>query len=175
MFPAPVRPRITVRAWLEDSQQRENFLTRVYACHDWQQLLEEGLTRRALTDFHSRYKYLLMAHDPAQYRTLGHLLGSMDNSDPRQLGPRYFGELMAALSKPATRGTHTNVLQHLSGYLRHSISTADKQALQDLIQQYRQGAVPLMAPLTLLNQHFDQHPDPYIRQQVYLHPEAPSL
>jgi uncharacterized protein YbgA (DUF1722 family) len=166
---------MTVRAWLEDPQQRENFLTQVYACHDWQQLLEEGLTRRALTDFHSRYKYLLMAHDPAQYRTLGHLLGSMGDSDPTQLGPRYFSELMAALSKPATRGTHTNVLQHLSGYLRHSISAADKHALQDLIHQYRLGAVPLVAPLALLNHHFHQHPDPYIDRQVYLHPEAPSL
>jgi len=61
---------------LNDPVLRENFLTRVYVYRDWQALLKQGLTRRALTDFHSRCKYLLMAHHPEQYKALGNLLGS---------------------------------------------------------------------------------------------------
>ena len=45
---------------LNDPVLRENFLTRVYAYSAWQQLCQQGLTRRTLTDFHSRYKYLLV-------------------------------------------------------------------------------------------------------------------
>lgn len=160
---------------LNDPVLRENFLTRVYVYRDWQVLLKRGLTRRALTDFHSRCKYLLMAHHPVQYKTLGNLLGSMGKGNPTLIGPRYFSELMTALSKCATRGTHSNVLQHLSGYLKQSISAEDKQEVQHVIGQYRHGIVPLVVPLTLLKHHFRQHPDPYIAQQLYLQPHPENL
>jgi uncharacterized protein YbgA (DUF1722 family)/uncharacterized protein YbbK (DUF523 family) len=160
---------------LNDPVLRENFLTRVFAYSAWQQLLQAGLTRRGLTEFHSRYKYLLMAHHPVQYKTLGNLLGNMGQIDPKELGPRYFSELMAALKKCATRRTHTNVLQHISGYLKQVISADDKQEVQHVIGQYRHGIVPLVVPLTLLKHHFRQHPDPYIAQQVYLQPHPENL
>ncbi|MHC8317830.1 YbgA family protein [Pseudomonas sp. LB3P31] len=160
---------------LNDPVLRENFLTRVFAYSAWQQLLQEGLSRRGLTDFHSRYKYLLMAHNPVQYKTLGNLLGSMGQTAPETIGPRYFTELMAALKKCATRRTHSNVLQHISGYLKQAISAEDKQEMQHVIGQYRHGIVPLVVPMTLLKHHFRQHPDPYIAQQVYLQPHPENL
>ena len=161
---------------LNDPVLRENFLTRVFAYSAWQDLLAtQGLTRRSLVEFHSRYKYLLMAHNPVQYKTLGNLLGSMGKGDPKEIGPRYFSELMAALKKCATRRTHTNVLQHLSGYLKQVISAEDKQEVQQIIGQYRHGIVPLVVPLTLLKHHFRQHPDPYVAQQVYLQPHPENL
>jgi uncharacterized protein YbgA (DUF1722 family) len=160
---------------LNDPVLRENFITRVFAYSAWQQLLQEGLSRRALTTFHSRYKYLLMAHNPVQYKALGNLLGNMGQTDPKELGPRYFSLLMAALKQCATRRTHTNVLQHLCGYLKKAISAEDKKEVQNLIGQYRQGIVPLVVPLTLLKHHFRQHPDPYIDQQAYLQPHPENL
>ncbi|BAP41516.1 DUF523 and DUF1722 domain-containing protein [Pseudomonas sp. 21LCFQ02] len=162
---------------LNDPVLRENFITRVYAYTAWQQLLAQGLSRRALTEFHSRYKYQLMACDVQQYRALGKLLGSMGRSDPDQVGPDYFSQLMQALKKCATRGSHTNVLQHLSGYLKQTLDADARQELHDLILQYRQGIVPLIVPLTLLKHHFRQHPDPYVALQVYMqpHPEPLSL
>jgi len=41
------------------------------------------------------------------------------------------------------RGKHTNVLQHLMGYLKNDLSSEDKQELLGLIEDYRQGLVPL--------------------------------
>lgn len=158
-----------------DAVLRENFLVRVGAYADWQQLLRQGLSRRALTEFHSRYKYQLMANNPLQYKVLGKLLGSMGRSDATAVGPVYFRQLMAALKRCATRGTHSNVLQHISGYLKQSIDAQDKQEVQQLITQYREGIVPLVVPLTLLKHLFRLHPDPYIAQQVYLQPHPENL
>jgi uncharacterized protein YbgA (DUF1722 family)/uncharacterized protein YbbK (DUF523 family) len=160
---------------LNDPVLRENFLTRVFAYAAWQDLLQQGLSRRGLTDFHARYKYLLMAHNPLQYKALGKLLGNMGQSDPAELGPRYFSQLMAALKQCATRGTHSNVLQHLSGYFKQTLSVEDKQEVQHVIGQYRLGVVPLVVPLTLLKHHLRHHPDPYIAQQVYLQPHPENL
>ena len=160
---------------LNDPVLRENFLTRVFAYAAWQQLCAQGLSRRALTEFHARYKYQLMAHNPEQYKTLGKLLGSMGKADPHAVAPRYFRALMAALKQCATRRTHTNVLQHLSGYLKQAISRDDKREVQHLIGQYHQGIVPLVVPLTLLKHHLRHHPNPYLAQQVYLQPHPENL
>ncbi|CAM3761487.1 hypothetical protein CCOS865_04845 [Pseudomonas reidholzensis] len=161
---------------LHDPVLRENFISRVYAYADWQQQLAAGLSRGALVRFHSRYKYLLMANNPQAYRELGRLLGTLrreDNAD--EVGPRYFSLLMQALRRCANRGTHSNVLQHLSGYLRGALDQGDRAELQQLIGQYQQGIVPLVVPLTLLKHHLRNHPDPYLDQQAYLHPHPESL
>jgi uncharacterized protein YbgA (DUF1722 family) len=158
-----------------DPVLRENFLTRVYAYADWQALLKAGLSRRGLMEFHARYKYQLMATHPLQYKAVGKMLGSMGRADANEVGPRYFSALMAGLTRCATRGTHTNVLLHLSGYLRDAIDAADKRELRALIDQYHDGIVPLIVPLTLLKHLFRLHPDPYVSQQVYLQPHPENL
>ena len=153
-----------------DPVLRENFLTRVFACARWRALCASGLTRRGILEFHARYKYQLMAHDPQQYHALGRLLGDIGKHAPEKFGPPYFRQLMAALARCATRGTHSNVLQHISGYLKGSLGRDEKAEMQRLIEQYRNGIVPLVVPLTLLKHHFARHPDPYIAQQAYLQP-----
>ncbi|MEF9899190.1 MAG: DUF523 and DUF1722 domain-containing protein [Pseudomonas sp.] len=161
-----------------DPVLRENFITRVYAFADWQQLQTEGLSRGALIAFHARYKYQLMANNPQQYKVLGKLLGSMTrDDDPQVLGQHYFSQLMLALRRCASRGNHSNVLLHLSGYLRAALSQDDRQEIRQLINQYHAGIVPLVVPLTLLKHHLRCHPDPYLQKQVYLqpHPEGLSL
>ncbi|WP_103103051.1 DUF523 and DUF1722 domain-containing protein [Pseudomonas sp. LFM046] len=162
---------------LDDPVLRENFLTRVYAFAQWQALCRQGLSHNAIIAFHSRYKYQLMANDPVQYKALGRLVGTAGEHPAEELGPRYFSALMAALTKRATRRTHSNVLQHLCGYLKKHLNRAEKAELQRLIEQYRSGIVPLVVPITLLKHHFNGHPDRYIAQQAYLqpHPEALGL
>ena len=89
---------------LNDPVLRENFLTRVFVYASWQQLLGEGLSRHRLLAFHARYKYLLMAHSPAHYKSLGNLLGGMaKGEDLDALGSGYFSALMSGLKKCATR------------------------------------------------------------------------
>ncbi|WP_271410772.1 YbgA family protein [Pseudomonas sp. Q1-7] len=160
---------------LNDAVLRENFLTRVYAHARWRALCREGLSHQGIIAFHACYKYQLMAHDPVQYRTLGRLLGGIGEYPPEEVGPRYFSALMTALRKCATRGTHSNVLQHLGGYLKNHLDSGEKAELQRLIEQYRDGIVPLVAPMTLLKHHFNGHPDRYIAQQAYLQPHPEEL
>ncbi|MGE8409847.1 MAG: YbgA family protein [Pseudomonas sp.] len=159
-----------------DPVLRENFITRVLAYADWQQVLAAGLSRHALIAFHSRYKYQLMAHNPEQYKVLGKLLGSLTRQDDAQtIGPRYFSQLIAALRRCASRGSHGNVLMHLSGYLRRHLDQRDKQEIRHLIDQYVAGIVPLVVPMTLLKHHLSHHPDPYLMGQVYLQPHPENL
>jgi hypothetical protein len=75
-----------------------------------------------------------------------------------------------------SRGKHVNVLQHLMGFLKNHLSSEDKQELLGLIEDYRQGLLPLIVPLTLLKHHLNRYPVPdWVHQQVYLHPYPKEL
>lgn len=158
-----------------DATLRENFITRVYAYHNWQQLVTEGLSHRNILAFHVRYKYCLMAHSPSQYQVLGRMLADAGKHDPATLGQQYFSALMMTLSQLASRKTHSNVLMHLQGYLKHVLSSQEKQALAQLIEQYRTALIPLIVPITMLKHHFANHPNDYIAQQAYLQPYPDDL
>lgn len=171
------RPELPVEeeGRLQDPVLQENFITRVFAHADWQQLQRSGLTRHALIRFHERYKYQLMASNREQYQLLGRAVAQCAATPLAEFAPAYFTQLMSALKRPASRGSHSNVLQHLAGYLKRALSRPEKQELQQLIEQYRLGHVPLVVPMTLLKHHFRRHPDLYIARQTYLQPHPEEL
>lgn len=160
---------------LQDPVLRENFITRVFAWHNWQHLQAKGISAAGLIDFHSRYKYTLMAHSSVDYATLGRMLADAGKHDPVKLGAEYFLSLMQTLKKLATRKSNTNVLMHLQGYLKQKLEAREKEHMSAVIEQYRTGVLPLVVPVTLLRHHFHQHPDPYIQQQAYLQPYPDEL
>ena len=160
---------------LEDAVLRENFITRVYAYHNWQHLNKQGLSHHSIIEFHASYKYCLMARSPTHYVELGRLLADAGKHDIDELAKRYFSLLMEKLSILATRKTHTNVLMHLQVYLKKVLSAKEKQELGNIIDQYRTNQVPLIVPITLLKHHFSNHPDPYIAKQAYLQPYPDDL
>jgi uncharacterized protein YbgA (DUF1722 family) len=61
-------------------------------------------------------------------------------------------------------------------YWRKDLCPDDKQGLLALIEDYRQGLLPLIVPLTLLKHHLNRYPVPeWVHQQVYLNPYPKEL
>ncbi|ANE76579.1 YbgA family protein [Dickeya solani] len=161
---------------LHDPALRENFIARVYALHEFNQLWKKGLSRGALMSFHSRYKLLLLAHSQPEYRELGPFVAAMDQWDSLEaFAAQYRLRLMTLLSRPATRRNHTNVLMHVQGYFRRQLSAGQRQELTQLIDRYRQGVQPLLAPLTLLRHYMAEYPDAWLAQQRYFDPYPEAL
>ena len=154
---------------------RENFVERVFVYHRWQQLTAQRLTARALVEFHTRHKFIVLAHDEKRYRELGRLAASAGRRGMAGLGRAYIQLLMQALKKPATRTRHANVLQHLFGFLKQNLDAADKRELLESINTYRRGRLPLVAPITLLRHHLRRFPVPYLSEQYYLAPHPGGL
>lgn len=160
---------------LTDPVLRENFITRVYAYHRWQELLKKGLKASSIIEFHASYKYCLMANDPKTYTALGQLLADAGKFEAEDLGRQYFAMLMTALTKKATRKSNTNVLTHLQGYLKKQLNSKEKEKLIEVIEQYRKGIVPLVVPVTLLQHHFTIQPNDYISKQAFFDPYPQEL
>lgn len=160
---------------LQDPPLRENFVTRVFAYRRWQDVLGSGLTAAKLQDFHARHKYLLLSHHQPAYRYLGRMVAHAHQRPLEDVAAEYVRIFMETLKTVASRQNHANVLLHLMGYLKNDIDAASKQELVELIHQYREGSLPLIAPLTLLRHHFQCHPNAYVDRQVYLEPHPPEL
>ncbi|MCG8706965.1 DUF1722 domain-containing protein [Brenneria sp. 4F2] len=161
---------------LHDPGLKENFIERIYALHELHQLWRQGLNRGALIAFHSRYKLLLLAHSQPEYRELGRFVAGIDKwTSLEDFAQEYRLRLMKLLSHPATRRNHTNVLMHVQGYFRPYLNSPQRQELAQLIDRYRQGLQPLLAPITLLNHYLAEYPDDYLAGQRYFEPYPETL
>ena len=171
------RPNLPVEeeGRLHDPVLRENFVNRVFVYRRWWLLRRAGPSAAALVDFHSRHKYMVMAHSQAAYQRMGRLLAQLKGVDLDAIAEAYETELMTALARRVSRARHVNVLQHMQGYLKRVLDAGDKQELADSIEAYRRGDVPFVVPMALLRHHFRRSPDPYIRDQWYLAPYPEDL
>lgn len=161
---------------LYDPAIRENFVERIYTLYELNKLRQSGLTRGKLIGFHSRYKLLLLAHSQPQYRELGRFVADIENWDSLDdFFVEYRLRLMSLLEHQATRRNHTNVLMHVQGYFRRQLNTRQRQELSGLIDRYRQGTQPLLAPITLLKHYMAEYPDAYLAQQRYFEPYPEAL
>lgn len=161
---------------LNDLRLRENFIQRVYIYHHWKLLTESSLNARALVNFHSRIKYVLMSRSQKLYKELGQKIANIPK-DINNFSHQYILSVMSGLQKVASRKNHVNVLQHIQGYLKKNLDSEDKRGFVQVIGDYREGRVPLVVPLTLLQHYFRKYPDSYIANSWYvsLYPEELAL
>ena len=155
---------------LQDSVLRENFIERVFCYRRWRDLEASGYTRKALVDFHTRHKLLLLAHDPVRYRKLGRLVADGRHDTASGLADRYLAEFMAALAVKPTANKHVNVLEHIRGHFAERLTSDEREELTGVIEDYRRGLVPLIVPITLIKHYKRRFGLPYLPDQVYLNP-----
>ncbi|HAU4331240.1 DUF523 and DUF1722 domain-containing protein [Citrobacter freundii] len=161
---------------LHDPQIRENFVERMYALNELNGIREQGLTRGALIDYHSRYKLLLLTHSQPAYRELGRFVAAVHEWESLDaFFIAYRQQLMALMSHQATRRNHTNVLMHVQGYFRKQLNARQRQELATLIDDYRRATQPLLAPVTLLKHYMAEYPDTWLSGQRYFDPWPATL
>jgi uncharacterized protein YbgA (DUF1722 family)/uncharacterized protein YbbK (DUF523 family) len=161
---------------LNDPRLRENFVTRVFAYHRWQQTTEKEITRAVLMRFHAQHKFVLLAHSQVGTRRLGHLLGEPEASaNDQTLASAYLQGFTEIMRRVPTRRSHTNVLQHLAGYVSDHLDGDEREELTEMVDQYRCGVLPLIVPVTLIRHYVRKFRVAYLLDQVYLAPHPHQL
>ncbi|MCX6641676.1 MAG: DUF523 and DUF1722 domain-containing protein [bacterium] len=160
---------------LHDPSIRENFIERVFTLKRWRDYTKAGISSAGLVDFHSRHKLLFMSHSQQLLREMGNLVAQMKQTGHKTAHNKYLVLMTEALKLRTTIKKNTNVLMHMMGYFKQQLSGDEKQELLEIIANYHQSYVPLMAPLTLLNHYVRKYEQPYLREQVYLNPHPAEL
>lgn len=160
---------------LHDPHLRENFIARVFAYNRWQKHVASDTTISNLVAFHTRHKLLLMAHSPTGLRELGTIVSEAQNRKSGDSFCRYITLFMVTLKQMATVKRHTNVLQHIMGYFKQNLSHDEKMELLEIVDQYHQGLVPLIVPVTMLRHYVRKYDQAYLKKQFYLNPHPSEL
>jgi uncharacterized protein YbgA (DUF1722 family)/uncharacterized protein YbbK (DUF523 family) len=159
---------------LNEPGLREAFIEKVCVFSRWLDFLKKGGSPKDLLEFHTNHKLLMFAHSPKLVTILGRFIAG-SKGYAGQLNNDYIEIMMEALSLPATTKKHTNVLSHVMGYFKKQLTTDEKQELLEIIENYRDGFVPLIVPITILNHYVRKYDEPYLKKQVYLYPNSLEL
>ena len=160
---------------LYDPELRENFFERIFTLKRWREALARKESLRNLVDFHTRHKLLIFSHSPKHSQLMGKLVGRAKDLPLRELYQQYRTFLMDSLQLKATPKKNANVLQRMTGYFKEKLPPDEKQELLAIIDLYRQGYLPLIVPITLINHYVRKYDPPYLKQQIYLNPHPLEL
>jgi uncharacterized protein YbbK (DUF523 family)/uncharacterized protein YbgA (DUF1722 family) len=160
---------------LNDAKLRETFVERVFAYRRWRDFDAQPFSLARFVAFHAAHKYLLLAHSPEHYASLGRLVARGEQLGRAELRDQYGRGIAQAMARPATRGRHFNVLQHMAGYFKEELDDASRQELHQALADYRAELVPLIVPLTLIRHHVRARSIEYLAGQVYLAPHPKEL
>ncbi len=160
---------------LHDPAWRENFLARLFTMKRWRETVALGAQRGHLMDFHTRHQLLIMSHSPRHCRLLGKLVAQLKAIPLAQVYEQYQTLLMAALLLKSTINKNVNVLFQVMSYFKKELSPFEKEELLEIINNYRQGDIPLIIAVTLLNHLVRKYDQAYLKNQYYLNPHPLEL
>ena len=160
---------------LHDPKLRENFIERIFSLKRWRELLSKKESRGNVVDFHTKHKLLILSHSPKHYQAMGKLVAETKAIPLKKLYKQYQSLLMESLLLKTTPKKNANVLMHMMGYFKEQLSSDEKQELLEVIDHFRNGYVPLIVPVTLINHYVRKYDQPYLKQQVYLNPHPLEL
>lgn len=160
---------------LHDPKLRENFITRIFTMKRLRETLAAGSGYGGMVDFHSRHKLLILAHSEKIYREMGRLVAHGKTLPFETFQDQYRTLLLKAMSLKTTEKKQVNVLQHILGYFKKQLSADEKSEVLEKVEDYRNGLVPLIVPITLLNHYVRKYKQDYLQEQVYLNPHPKEL
>jgi len=160
---------------LNDAKIRDNFIVRVFSFNRLQKLFNKDFSKGALVAFHTRHKFLLLAHSRGHYTALGKLVANAKSLKPKEIKAEYSRLFMEALTYKSTPKKNTDVLLHMMGFLKKVLMKGEKEDLLATIEDYRKELLPLIVPVTLIRHQVKKYNIEYLLDQVYLNPHPKEL
>ncbi len=154
---------------LKNYRLRYQFYSNIFTLARFRKIKENPKMKK-LVDFHSRHKFLLMAHDEEKMRQLGRICANEEGQPVGDVFENYEELLRKNLAGESTRKTNINVLQHMSGYFSETNSSREKDYFEQSLDLYREQRIPLSSVLSIINSWALRDENDYLLNQYYLKP-----
>jgi uncharacterized protein YbgA (DUF1722 family)/uncharacterized protein YbbK (DUF523 family) len=160
---------------LQDAWLRENFVMQVFSAARWREFVDSAPSVSQFQAFHRDHKYLLLSKSERLYRQMGPIVAQASADQLSESLARY-GELFhQAIAQKARRSQMINVLEHLYGYFKNQVTPQEKAFFRETLEEFRQGTVPLITVIKILQQFIHHYGSEYLSTQIILHPYPPEL
>ncbi|MBF0423477.1 MAG: DUF523 and DUF1722 domain-containing protein [Magnetococcales bacterium] len=153
---------------LTTTMNRGLFLERLFVMDRWRHLLECGQAPKALSRFHARHKFQIMSRDRQALSILGQLTAGPPG-EPRVA--EYGRRLLTTLAIPPSHALQIDVLMHLYGMIKKSVSASENKEFLSLTEKSRQLRTSLHEPLSWLRFQAQRCQNRYLLEQWYLFPD----
>ncbi|QBZ83904.1 hypothetical protein GHNINEIG_01973 [Hydrogenovibrio crunogenus] len=160
---------------LQDAWLRENFVMRVFTAARWREFLASNPTVHDFQVFHRDHKYLFLSKSEPIYREMGPIVAQAAPDNLSVQLARYEENLHALLACRSTRGMVINVLDHIYGYFKKQLLEDEKEHYRETLEEFREGIVPLIAVIKVLQQFLKHYGSDYLSTQVFLNPYPADL
>jgi uncharacterized protein YbgA (DUF1722 family) len=159
---------------LKNFRIREHFLTGLFAVSRFR-VAKQLKSMKALVQFHSENKYLLMAYNQKELKILGRIVANPGKRSPQELLDDYGEHFLMALSRTPRYTSNINVLMHTLGYFSKSLSHHERSFFLETIERYRSSRIPLSVPLNIVRSWIVRFEEPYLSQQTFFDPYPGDL
>jgi uncharacterized protein YbgA (DUF1722 family)/uncharacterized protein YbbK (DUF523 family) len=147
---------------------REHFLTKLYTMFRFQ-AVKESCSMKELVQFHSEYKFLLMAYHQNQLHQLGEIVANHENRSIDQVLEQYEQHLGLAMLKAPSRSNYINAFMHIYGYFSDTLSEKERAFLLDRLQKYRADKVHISAIQNVMRAYaIQRNLDYLLNQSIWL-------
>lgn len=153
---------------------RENFFTRIFTRARFR-AVKASQSIKALIDFQSENKLLLMAYNQKEMRLLGKIVANHESRPIAAVLADYETHLQQAFLRPARGGANINVLMHAFGYFSKNLNSDEKAFFLDTLEAYRTEKLPLSVPNNLLRAWIARFGSDYLAQQSFFAPFPKEL
>ncbi|MGO1368334.1 MAG: YbgA family protein [Senegalia sp. (in: firmicutes)] len=152
---------------------REHFLAHLYTMNRFKDV-ENEKSLKLLVDFHSKNKYLIMAHNPELLKVLGRIVANHEKLDTEEIVEKYKENLGKAMKILPKETNYINTLMHIFGYFSDELSSQEKKFSLDLLDKYRNESIPLSVPLNVFRTYAIKYNEEYLLDQTIwsTYPEA---
>ncbi len=152
---------------------RENFLTSIFALANFRRVNSGDLND--LITFHTKNKLLLMSRSPYYLELMGQILANNDNKSFDNIKAEYQGLLYRSLAEDSKPTLNVNVMMHAMGYFPKEIKHDEKTLFLDTLNDYKDGRIPLLVCLKMLELWIIRFDNDYLAKQTFFKPYPPDL
>lgn len=153
---------------------REHFLTKLYT---FARFREMKMTQqmKALVEFHTNHKLLLLAYNQSHYRKLGPIVANHEKNDFHTVIRNYEHELKQVFKKIPKDTSIINTLLHAFGGISKHLSKAERAFFLNSLEEYRDERIPLSTLNHLIHAYAIRFNTTYLLNQVFIHPYPKEL
>lgn len=150
---------------LNDPWLRYNFIISVYAYSEIMQL-DKNPSRKALIDFHTRYKFLLLSKSTKNYKKLGQI-ASFKNLNTKEAFDSYTALFLETILIKSNKKQVYNALEHMFGFIKDFLSSKEKTVFLNTLLDFKKGIVPLVAVNRMFELYIEKYNIDYLKNQAF--------
>ena len=135
--------------------------------HDRFQNVKKNNKVKELVEFQSMNKFLIMAHNQEQLKTLGRIVASNKKIKFSEILKEYEKNLNLCLHYKPTNKTHSNVIMHIFGFFSKEFSDLEKEKFFELLKNYKDEKISIGTILSEIHPMIFRFNETYLASQTY--------